>query len=148
MSSSRSLVYNPLLQPDLKLMLAEGDEVGLQQFCEVLNPIIVAEVLQGLDAADAWRVLSSSSINRQAEIFETIEPEQQIELVAAVDRKHLGDVFHQLRAEIGCRRRVGRLVSEALAAIISQQLLRPAKMRGFRPDSPIAFPLRRAGQQP
>lgn len=99
MSSSRSLVYNPLLQPDLKLMLAEGDEVGLQQFCEVLNPIIVAEVLQGLDPADAWRVLSSSSIERQAEIFETIEPEQQTELVAAVDRKHLSQLVEAMSAD-------------------------------------------------
>lgn len=99
MSSSRSLVYHPLLQPDLKLMLAEGDEVGLQQFCEVLNPIIVAEVLEGLDAADAWRVLSSSSIDRQAEIFETIEPSQQIELVAAVDRKHLSQLVEAMSAD-------------------------------------------------
>ncbi len=99
MSSSRSLVYNPLLQPDLKLMLAEGDEVGLQQFCEVLNPIIVAEVLQGLDPADAWRVLSSSSIERQAEIFETIEPDQQTELVAAVDRKHLSQLVEAMSAD-------------------------------------------------
>ena len=28
-----SRVYNPLLQPDLKMMLAENDELGLQQFC-------------------------------------------------------------------------------------------------------------------
>ena len=97
--SSATQVYNCLLQPDLKLMLAEGDDVGLQQFCEVLNPIIVAEVLEGLAPADTWRVLSSTSINRQAEIFEAIEPTQQIELIAAVDRKHLSQLVEAMSAD-------------------------------------------------
>jgi magnesium transporter len=98
-SSAGTLVYNPLLQPDLKLMLAEGDDVGLQQFCEVLNPIIVAEVLQGMPPADIWRVLSSTTIERQAEIFETIEPAEQVELVASVDRKHLSQLVEAMSAD-------------------------------------------------
>ena len=98
-SSAGTLVYNPLLQPDLKLMLAEGDDVGLQQFCEVLNPVIVAEVLQGLPPADIWRVLSSTDIDRQAEIFETIEPSQQIELVSTVDRRHLSQLVEAMSAD-------------------------------------------------
>ena len=59
-----SRVYNPLLQPDLKMMLAENDELGLQQFCEVLNPVIVAEVLQGMEPSETWRVLSSTGIEQ------------------------------------------------------------------------------------
>ncbi len=98
-SSAGTLVYNPLLQPDLKLMLAESDDIGLQQFCEVLNPVIIAEVLQGLDPADAWRVLSSTAIDRQAEIFEIIEPSQQIELIAAVDRKRLSELVEAMSAD-------------------------------------------------
>lgn len=80
-------------------MLAESDEIGLQQFCEVLNPVIIAEVLQGLDPADIWRVLSSTTIDRQAEIFEIIEPSQQIELIAAVDRKHLSQLVEAMSAD-------------------------------------------------
>lgn len=80
-------------------MLAESDEIGLQQFCEVLNPVIIAEVLQGLDPADIWRVLSSTAIDRQAEIFEIIEPSQQIELIAAVDRKHLSQLVEAMSAD-------------------------------------------------
>lgn len=98
-TSSGTLVYNPLLQPDLKLMLAESDEIGLQQFCEVLNPVIIAEVLQGLDPSDVWRVLSSTSIAQQAEIFEMIDPTQQIELVASVDRKHLSSLIEAMSAD-------------------------------------------------
>ncbi|MFO1041988.1 MAG: magnesium transporter [Planctomycetaceae bacterium] len=98
-SSAGTLVYNPLLQPDLKLMLAEGDEIGLQEFCKVLNPIIVAEVLQGLEPAETWRVLSSTNIELQAEIFEMIEPSQQIELVANIDRKHLSQLVEAMSAD-------------------------------------------------
>ena len=53
-NSASLRTYKPLLQPDLKLMLIEDDVVGLQQFCEVLNPVIVAEVLDGLDPESAW----------------------------------------------------------------------------------------------
>ena len=91
-----SRVYNPLLQPDLKLMLSENDEPGLQQFCEVLNPVIVAEVLLGLEPSDAWRVLSSTGIERQADIFELIEPSQQMDLVASIDRPHLSQLVEAM----------------------------------------------------
>ena len=80
-------------------MLAEEDHLGLREFCDVLNPIIVAEVLQGLDSAETWRVLSSTSIDRQAEIFEAIDPTDQIELVAAVDRKHLSKLIEAMSAD-------------------------------------------------
>jgi magnesium transporter len=103
MSSVRSpsgmQVYNPLLQPDLKMMIAEADDVGMQQFCEVLNPVIVAEVLQGLAPEETWRVLSSTAIERQADIFELIEPAQQIELVATIDRKHLSQLVEAMSAD-------------------------------------------------
>jgi magnesium transporter len=98
-ASAGTLVYNPLLQPDLKLMLAEGDDIGLQQFCEVLNPVIIAEVVQGLESADTWRVLRATTIDREAEIFEAIDPAQQIELVAAVDRKHLSQLVEVMSAD-------------------------------------------------
>lgn len=90
---SGSGIYHHLLQPDLLLMLREDDEVGLREFCESLYPVVAAEVLEGLDADDAWRVLKSCGVQRQAEIFEFIEPRQQIDLVQAVDREHLSKLI-------------------------------------------------------
>ena len=95
-NSAAIRMYRPLLQPDLKLMLAENDKVGMQQFCEVLNPVIVAEVLFGMDSESTWRVLSCSDINRQALVFELIEPSQQIELVASIDREHLSKLIEAM----------------------------------------------------
>jgi len=95
-TSATLRTYKPLLQPDLKLMLLEDDQVGLQQFCEVLNPVIVAEVLQGMEPEDAWRVLSATDVQRQAEIFEFVDPVQQTELVESVDRQHLSKLIEAM----------------------------------------------------
>lgn len=93
---SSSGIYHHLLQPDLKLMLEENDQYGLKEFCEALNPVVVAEVLQGLESSDAQKVLAAGSINRQAEIFSFIEPKQQIELVEAIDRGHLSKLIEAM----------------------------------------------------
>lgn len=93
---SASGIYHHLLQPDLKLMLLENDQYGLKEFCEALNPVVVAEVLQGLESQDACNVLAAGSIDRQAEIFSFIEPTQQIELVETIDRGHLSKLIEAM----------------------------------------------------
>lgn len=95
-ASNESSLLNPLLQPDLKIMLTEDDDVSLREFCEALNPVIVAEVLQGLTPAETWRVLRTTDFKREAEIFELIEPAQQIELVASVDKNHLSQLVEAM----------------------------------------------------
>jgi magnesium transporter len=86
-------IYQHLLLPDLRLMLQENDADGLKEFCEALYPVVVAEVLEGMDVGEAWRVLNSCSIERQAEIFEFIDPPQQLEMVQEVDRKQLSKLI-------------------------------------------------------
>src|SRR4029079_11376984 len=49
--------------------------------------------------ADAWRVLSACGLERQAEIFEFIEPQQQLEMVQSVDRKHLSKLIEVMAAD-------------------------------------------------
>ena len=121
-ASASMWTYNPLLQPDVKLMLIEDDVVGLQQFCEVLNPVIVAEVLYGLDSKSAWKVLSSTDIQHQAEIFEFIEPAQQIELVASVDRKHLSKLVEAMSPDdrLGLLEHLDEEQIESLLPLIAQ----------------------------
>lgn len=89
-------IYHHLLQPDLRLMLQENDELGLKEFCAALYPVVIAEVLQGLDPAEADKVLAHGSMERQAEIFSFIDPVQQIELVEAMDRAHLSRLIEAM----------------------------------------------------
>lgn len=92
-------MYNELLQPDLKMMLAEHDDSGLREFCSVLNPVVVAEVLHGMGTEDSWKVLNASPIERQAEIFEFVEATQQLAMVSAIDRKHLSQLIEAMSAD-------------------------------------------------
>ena len=60
---------NPILLPELRLMLADGDTAGLREVAEELHPATVAEFSEGLDEADVWRLLATVPVERQAEIF-------------------------------------------------------------------------------
>ena len=92
-------MYNPLLLPDLRMMLQENDAPGLRAFCEIFHPAATAEVLDGLETADAWRVLSTCDLHRQAEIFEYLPLRQQVELVKIIDREHLSKLLEQMSAD-------------------------------------------------
>lgn len=120
--SASQRTYKPLLQPDLKLMLMENDLVGMQQFCEVLNPAIVAEVLNGLEPDLTWRVLNTSDIESQAKIFEFIEPTQQIELVASVEREHLSKLIEAMSPDdrVALMEHMDEEQIEALLPLIAQ----------------------------
>ena len=89
-------MYNPLLLPDLKEMLALEDSEALKEFCEVLHPAVTAEVLEGLQSVDVWRVLDNCSLQRQVEILEFTSLAQQVELVDAVDRERLSRLLEEM----------------------------------------------------
>ncbi len=92
-------IYHDLMQPDVRIMIAEGDQEGLRVFCEALNPVVVSEILEGLPPDEAWTVIGACSIERQAEIFELIEPRQQMELVQSIDRKHLSQLIEAMASD-------------------------------------------------
>lgn len=92
-------IYHHLLQPDLRMMLQEDDEFGMHEFCEALYPVVIAEVLEGMSPDEAWRVLKTCSIPRQAEILEFIEPNQQVELVEVIERPHLSKLLEEMSAD-------------------------------------------------
>ncbi len=89
-------MYNSLLLPDLRLLLDEDDSHGMTEFCEALHPAVTAEVLEGLDTADTWRVLSQCSFEQQAEILGFINLPYQMELVENVDRGHLSRLIETM----------------------------------------------------
>ena len=60
---------NPILIPELRLFLAEGDTVGLREVAEELHPATVAEFSEGLDDREIWQLLDTVPVERQAEIF-------------------------------------------------------------------------------
>lgn len=89
-------LYNSLLQPDLRMMVVEEDGDGLSEFCRALYPGVAAEVLEGLDAETAWKVLQHAESLRQAEIFQFLSLPFQVELVDRIDRKALSRIIEEM----------------------------------------------------
>ena len=92
-------MYNSLIVPDLRLMLREGDAIGLRQFGEYLHPAVVAEVLGSMEPEEVWQVLSFSDLNLQVEIFQFFTIPQQLELVEIVDRTRLSRLLEEMAAD-------------------------------------------------
>jgi len=89
-------MYNPLLLPDLRVMLAENDQQALAEFSRVLHPAVTAEVLEGLDSAEVWQILANCDLERQVEIFEFMSLPKQVELVETRDRKLLSGLLEEM----------------------------------------------------
>jgi len=90
-------MYNRLLLlPDLRELLDADDASGVAGFCEALHPAAVAEVLEGLEADESWRVLSNCTPERQAEIFSFFDLPGQLELVETVPRESFSRLIEEM----------------------------------------------------
>ncbi|MFO1008239.1 MAG: magnesium transporter [Planctomycetaceae bacterium] len=88
--------FNTLLLPDLREMLAQHDDAGVGVFCSELYPGVVAEVLEGVDAAQSWEVLSHASPVKQAEIFACFPLDFQVELVKTIPHQALSRIIEEM----------------------------------------------------
>jgi magnesium transporter len=92
-------MYDPLLLPELREMLIENDTRAMQEFCDVFHSGVVAENLEALSTPELWRVLSSTGLRRQVEVFEFISLPRQMELVATIDKAHLSAMLEEMSAD-------------------------------------------------
>jgi magnesium transporter len=92
-------VANPILLPELRVMLADGDAAGLREVAEELHPATVAEFSEGLGDGEIWGLLETVPVERQAEIFPYYPLSRQVELVKAADRAHLGPLIEWMAAD-------------------------------------------------
>ncbi len=90
---------NPILIPELRVMIAEGDAQGLREVAEELHPATVAEFSEGLDPPEIWQLLASVPVERQAEIFPYYPMSRQVELFASADRHRLGELLEAMAAD-------------------------------------------------
>ncbi|MCA8998106.1 MAG: magnesium transporter, partial [Planctomycetaceae bacterium] len=92
-------LFNSLLLPDLRLMLEEGDDAGLKEFCEALYPGMAAEVLEGLPPDLAWKVLSHSDARHQAEVFPFLSLPFQVAMVDSIDAETLTRLIEEMSSD-------------------------------------------------
>ena len=90
---------NPLLIPELRVMLAEGDVEGLRGVAEELHPASVAEFSEGLEDRELWQLLDALPLERQGDIFPYYPLSRQVDLVKSADRQHLGPLLEWMAAD-------------------------------------------------
>jgi len=89
-------MINPLLLPELREMLAEGNAADLAAFCTTLHPAQTADFMRGLSPQEAWEVLRHANLSTRAQVFGYFEHRMQVELIEQQDRAEVAALIAEL----------------------------------------------------
>ncbi len=87
---------NPLLLPEFRELLTEGNTETLTELMSDMHPASIAEFSEGLDVDETWQLLSYAPIERQAEVFSFYPTENQEELVSDVGRERMSSLLEAM----------------------------------------------------
>ncbi len=80
-------------------MLAESNAQELREFVTALHPARTAEFMEGLQSAEAWRVLQYADQNLKAEIFSYFEHDRQRSMLLAEDERQVAELITHIPAD-------------------------------------------------
>jgi magnesium transporter len=86
-------MMNPLLLPEIRIMLAEGDAEGMAALINDLHPASVAEFIEGLKVDEIWSLLGHGDVARQADIFSFLPEEKQLELAEGGGQARMSELL-------------------------------------------------------
>lgn len=92
-------MVDTLLLPELREMLATGDQVELEEFCNALNPGRTAEFMEGLTDEEAWQVLQYADRHRRGEIFGHFEEERQLAMLQDQELPEVAELVEELASD-------------------------------------------------
>jgi magnesium transporter len=92
-------MINTLYLPELREMLELGDVEGLREFCTALHPARTAEFMEGLTAAETWRVLQTADPSTRVEIFGYLDRQKQIEIIETCDPESVSTLIADMAAD-------------------------------------------------
>src|SRR5688500_5113919 len=93
---SAAIMINPILLPELRLMLAEKDDHGLAEVMTELHPATVSDFTEGLTVDETWEVLSHAPLATQAEIFSYYSNAKQEEMVLGGGRQRMSALLEEM----------------------------------------------------
>jgi magnesium transporter len=98
---------HPLLAPDLRELIVEGDQEVLRDFFEGHHPAESAEMLDDLEAAEVTFVLGLFEPRQATEVFCYLEPEKQDGIAETMDQTQFAQLLtvmsHDERADLVSR---------------------------------------------
>ena len=112
-----------LFGPEMRMLLAEGDEAGMKAFLENLHPATVAEALTGdLDVDQVWKILKHTSLRNQAAIFEYFPIDWQVKMVEGTGREHMAHLIENMSHDdrVDLMRRLLPRVAESLLRLVDE----------------------------
>ena len=89
-------MVNTLFLPELREMLATGNDQEMAEFCTALHPARTADFMLGLTNDEMWQVLVHADISTQVDVFSYIKPHRQIEILETQDREQLAKLVAEL----------------------------------------------------
>jgi len=95
---------NPLLVPELRNLLANGNTKALQEFCSEGHPADIAELISALPGQEALSLLSYIDLPLRAEIFSHLDDDLQVEMIDILRREEIvrivSEMPHDERADL------------------------------------------------
>jgi magnesium transporter len=115
-------LINPILIPELRLMLAEQDDQGLIEVTTELHPATVADFTEGLDTDETWRVLGHAPLAVQADIFSYYSNAKQDEMVHGAGRQRMSALLEEMAPDnrVDLLKRLDESVVEELLPLIAK----------------------------
>jgi len=92
-------MVNTLFLPELREMLAANNAFELKEFCTALHPARTAEFMEGLDAAETWRVLRHAELKLREDIFGYFPHDKQVAILESEDRAEVAELLADLPAD-------------------------------------------------
>lgn len=98
-TEASNAVINTLFLPELREMLGDCNADQLREFCTALHPSRTAEFMEGLDRAEAWRVLQHAELGLRAEIFSYLDDDRQVEMLELEHEREVADLVAYIPAD-------------------------------------------------
>jgi magnesium transporter len=115
-------MINPILLPEIRLMLAEKDEQGLVALTTELHPASVADFTEGLTVEETWEVLSHAPLAKQAEIFSYYSNTKQEQMVLGAGRQRMSALLEEMAPDnrVDLLKRLDPAVVEELLPLMAK----------------------------
>lgn len=115
-------MLNMLLLPELRELLAAGDDRTLAEALCDMHPASIAEFSEGLTIEETWQLLGYASLDRQAEIFSFYPLAKQVDMVSEVGRDRMSRLIEVMSPDdrVDLLKRLDAEVVESLVPLVAK----------------------------
>lgn len=89
-------MFNPLILPELRELLAEHNDAALVEAMTDLHPASTAEFSEGLTVEETWELLGHAPVARQAEVFSFYPTDKQDQLANGIGRDRMSHLLEAM----------------------------------------------------